>query len=224
MSRRRMLKGQLFDGFGGTKCSMESSTWSREGLVAQKDASLLSFTQLFRGAKLVNLTNSSVAMTIPLESLDAQLSLCEDALTPLEGNLGNKDRGRIGPDSWRQSGMTWIQNQHLSTSSISTQVMFFFWHFPICWKNGCHPFSSWKPARSSESFECGRSWGRTWQGGTGDGAMVPKQMHCRHFNLQTSYLPWYDMIYLIRKWCTIWLASFGGVCVGWRVFDSVNLV
>eukprot|EP00434_Breviolum_minutum_P044477 symbB.v1.2.039729.t2/scaffold6752.1/size15748/1 len=39
----------------------------------------------FGGAKLVNLTNSSVAMTIPLESLDAQLSLCEDALTPLEG-------------------------------------------------------------------------------------------------------------------------------------------
>ena len=72
----------------------------------KKDASLLAFTELFRGAKLVNLTNSSVAMTIPLESLDAQLSLCEDALTPLEGNLGNKDRGRIGPDSWRQSGMT----------------------------------------------------------------------------------------------------------------------
>lgn len=180
MSRRRMLKGQLFDGFG-TKCSMESSTWSRDGLVAQKDASLFSFTQLFRGAKLVNLTNSSVAMTIPLESLDAQLSLCEDALTPLEGNVGNKDRGRIGRDSWCQSGRTWIQNQHLSTSSISSFLdklcLFFCWHFWMCFKrvpsifilkHGVgHPerYHScvWKPARSSESFECGRSWG-VWQG------------------------------------------------------------
>lgn len=165
-----------------------------------------SFTQLFRGAKLVNLTNSSVAMTIPLESLDAQLSLCEDALTPLEGNVGNKDRGRIGRDSWRQSGRTWIQNQRLSTSSISSflhKLCLFFFGTSQFASNGCHPFSSWKPARSSESFEWGRSWGGTGSRVSGDGAMVSKQMHCRRFNLQIYYLPWYNMTYLIRKWCTI---------------------
>ena len=84
----------------------------------------------------MNLTNSSVAMTIPLESLDALLSLCEDALTPLEGNVGNKDKGRIGRNGWLQSRRALIQNQHLSTSSISTFLhrLCLFLHFSICFK------------------------------------------------------------------------------------------